>query len=189
MIEEALQLWLDQALATRRQRWVLGAAAVASVVAASLLVGAGGASGRELAIATVVSAVLATIAVGGSGTHVGSLVLAIVALEWLVFVDDETSPRAIGVAVCLYVFHSLLALMAATPHTSVIDARVLRRWAVRSVFVIATTVAVWALVVTLERRQAGGSQALTVVGLVVVIVTVVALRRAIFATTNGNAAR
>lgn len=189
MIEEALQLRLDQALATRPQRWVLGGTAVAAAVIASVLVGLGAASGPELAIATVVSAVVAAIAVSGSGTHAGSVLIALVALEWVVFVDDETSPRVIGVACCIYVFHSLLALMAATPHTTVIDRRVLHGWAVRSVIVVAATVAVWALVVALDRRGPGGSESLTLLALVTITAVVVALRRAIFAPTNGRGTR
>lgn len=189
MIEEVLQLRLDQALATRPQRWVLGGVAVVAAVIASVLVGVGSASGPELAIAIVATAVVAAVAVSGSGTHAGSVLIAMVALEWVLFVDDETSPRVIGVACCIYVFHSLLALMAATPHTSVIDRRVLHSWLVRSVFVVAATVSVWALVLAIDRRRPAGSESLTVLGLVTIAVVVVALRRVILATVDSRSTR
>lgn len=184
MIEELLQLWLDQALATRTQRWVLGVAAVGSITVASTLaaVGAGSITGHLTVVAMTTA--LATIAVAGSGAHTGSIVIAAVAFEWLAFVDDITNARAIGVASCVYAFHALLALMAATPHTSVIDPRVLGRWAARSLYVIAATVAVWAMVVAFERRNASGDESLTIAGLVVIAAAIMALRRGIL--TQGR---
>lgn len=189
MMEERLQLWLDQALATCRQRWVLGALAVASVVAASLLAGIGVASARGLTIFLATLIVAAIVAMAGSGTHIGSVVVALVALQWVAYVDDVTSARAVGVATCLYLFHALLALTATTRHTAAIDARILRRWALRSVVVIAATVAVWALVVVFDRRQTTGSETLTFAGLFVIVATLFAIRRGLPPTTHSRLAQ
>lgn len=181
MMEERLQLWLDQALATTRQRWALGVVAVLSIVAASIITGAGSGGGNELAIIIVAPTVLSVIAASGSGTHAGSLVIAIIGLEWITLVDDVATPRAIGVAACLYVFHAVTALIAATRHTTVIDPVVLIRWARRSVPVMVATVAVWWVVAVADGRNADGSEALTILGLVLVSAVLLALRRWILA--------
>ncbi len=178
MIEEFLQLRLDQALATCRQRWILGGAAVGSVVTATALTTVGAVSTQGLLIMIAVVMVAAVIAVSASGSHIGSLVVAVVAVQWLAFADDATSISSLGVALCLYVFHALTALAAATPHTTEIDTVVLRRWAVRSTFVGAATVIVWGLVILFDGRQADGNEALTVFGLVVIASVLVLVRRA-----------
>lgn len=177
MIEELLQLWLDQALATCKQRWWLGGIAVASITCACLVITVGAASTRGIVIVVAVTTASAILAVAGSGTHHGSITIALVALAWLGFVGDVTTPRAIVVASCLYSFHVLLALMAATRHTSPLDHRILLRWAARSVVVLATTVAVWLCVVAVDGQIRSGSAELTFAGLIVVAAGAVALRR------------
>ncbi len=177
MIEEFLQLRLDQALATCRQRWALGGVAVASIIVASGLATAGATSARGLTIMITVSTVAAVVAVSTSGTHVGAVVVALVVLQWIAFTDDTTSPRVVGVASCLFVFHALTALMAASPHTTEIDGRVLRSWALRTTVVVAATVAVWGLVILFDGRQTTGSETLTVAGLVVIAAVLLAVRR------------
>jgi len=142
MIEETLQLWLDQALATCRQRWVLGITATVAVTAATLLITVGATSPRGVVLTAGAITGLAIVAVAGSGSHVGSIVIALVGLAWIVFVDDVATPRAVAVAGCLYVFHALLALMAATRHTAPLVRPVLMRWLTQSVAVLAVTVAV-----------------------------------------------
>jgi DNA-binding transcriptional regulator YiaG len=75
------------------------------------------------------------------------------------------------------VFHTLLALMAATRHTAPIDMRILRRWATRSVLVVAATLGVWVGVLWFEGRETSGSAALTLLALIVIAVGILALGR------------
>jgi len=188
MIEELLQLRLDQALATCRQRWVLGGAAVLAAVLGTALTLADGTSGRGWATMLAVTTVAALVAVSASGTHIGTIVVAIVALQWLALGGDDSSIRSVGVAVCLYTFHSITALTASVPHTTEIDGRVLRRWARRSVYVVAATLAVWGLIIAFERRPSTGNEALTVLGLTVIAAVLVIVRRAYstwLSTPNG----
>lgn len=188
MIEEFLQLRLDQALATCRQRWLLGGAAVLAAALGTALAMAGDASGQGVASMLALTTGAAVVAVSASGTHIGAFVVAIVALQWLAFNDNETSARSVGVALCLFTFHSLTALMAAVPHTTEVDVRLLRRWGRRSTVVIAATLAVWGLVVAFARESSAGSEALTVAGLAVIAAVLVIVRRA-YATWWSRSAR
>lgn len=177
MIEEFLQLRLDQALATCAQRWALGCLAVAAAAASSVLATGGSASGQGVAVMLLATVAAAVVAVSASGSHIGAAVVGFLALQWVAFAGGGTGWRLIAVAVCLFMFHGLLALMAAVPHTSVIDRRVLRSWTIRSVWVVAATVAVWALVAAFDGRLTSGSEILTLAGLAVIVVVLVAVRR------------
>ncbi len=134
MITARLQHWLDTLRATSPHRWALGAAAVLSVVVAiaTILVGSGRSFGW-FALFIVVVAVVATVQ---AGSHTGFAAIALVAGFWLGTVDDVTSGRSVIVAICLLVFHTALALMAVTPHSSTIHPDVLRRWLARSTLVV-----------------------------------------------------
>lgn len=178
MIEEFLQLRLDQALATCPQRWALGGLAVAAAVASSVLATVGSASGQGVAVMLLATVAAAVAAVSASGSHIGAAVVGFLAFQWVAFAGGDTGWRLIAVAACLFTFHGLLALMAAVPHTSVIDRRVLRSWTFRSVWVLAGTVAVWALVAAFEGRLSDGNEVLTVVGLLIIAAVLVAVRRA-----------
>ena len=177
MIEEFLQLRLDQALATCAQRWVLGGFAVGSAAVASLLATLGSASSQGVAVMLMMTSAAAVVAVSASGSHIGAAVVGFLAFQWVAFAGGETGWRLIAVAVCLFTFHALLALMAAVPHTSPVDRRVLRSWTLRSVWVVSATVAVWALVALLDGRFTSGSELLTVAGLVVIVAVLLAVRR------------
>lgn len=177
MIGDRLQLWLDQAAATCGQRWWLGGAAVASILAATLTITIGATEPRLLALVVGVTTLLAVVAVAGSGSHTGSIVIVLVALAWIALIDDPTTPRSIAIASCLYLFHALLALMAATRHTAPIHPQILWRWATRSVAVLAATAGVWVCVVWFEGRQHDDNAVLTLLALIVIALGVLALRR------------
>lgn len=179
MIDETLQLRLDQALATCRQRWWLGGGAVMVVVIAVLTITIGASSPQGALVAVGVTTALAIAAVAGAGSHYGSITIAAVGLTWLAVVDDVATPRSIVVATCIHVFHTLLALMAATRHTSPIDPRILARCAVRSIGVIGATTAVWVGVVGFERLAWAGDTALTTVALAIVALAAFAVRHQI----------
>ena len=189
MIEEFLQLRLDQALATCRQRWLLGVAAVLVAVLGTALAMVGNASGQGVATMLVITTCAAILAVSASGTHLGAIVVGIVAFQWAAFAADPTGARVVVAALCLYAFHALTALMAAVPHTTEIDPRLLRRWAIRSLYVAGATVAVWGLVVAFERNAPNGNEAVTVLGLAVIAAVLVIVRRTYSTWWSAPAAR
>lgn len=172
MSQGRLQQGLDRLRATSGQRRVLVVTAIVSAVVASFVAGAGP-TPPLVWIVVVVSAVAAAMA---PDTHTGLFVVAIVVWQWLAAVDDVASVRSLGVAIALFVFHSLLALMAVTPGTAAIHRDVLIRWLRRGGWVNAGTVAVWALVAVFEGRNAPGSATLTATGMVVTAAAILVLR-------------
>ncbi len=169
-----LQAQLDQMLATTKQRWFLGGLAVLSVVLASASMALG--SDHTDGWVVVLVGVLAVVAAVLPDDHLALVVMAVVVMHWLSLDPDVASPWSMAIAGCLYLFHTVIALMAVTPHSAVVDPAILRRWLARSVVVVASTGAVWALVAAFERRDAPGDVALTVVSLAVLTAAIVALR-------------
>lgn len=159
MIAARLQEWLDQLRNTSRQRWALGGTAVASAFASSAVIGLG--SGDGLGWVVVFVATLAAIAAVQAGSHTALGVVAVIVLQWLGAVDDVSTPRSLAVALCLFVFHGVLALMAVTPHSATVDPAILRLWLQRSGSVAAGTVATWLVVLVFAQRDATGNAALT----------------------------
>ncbi len=156
------------------QRWLLAAAAVAACSGASAAASAASPGGVTPIVALV--AVLAVVAAARPFTHAASVAMVTVVAQWLTVADDVTSTWSIVVALGLFVFHGLVALMAVTPGSGVVDPVVLRRWAGRGTPVAAATVATWALALVLERRTIPGHTALTAAGLALVVVATVVLR-------------
>ena len=82
----------------------------------------------------------------------------------------------IPLAILLFVFHSVIALMAVTPINAHIRGSLLRRWLRRSGYVVAATVGVWAIVFVMDQRRATGSAVLTVVGFATLTVLILTMR-------------
>ncbi len=168
-----LQHVVDRLLGASRQRWILGTAAMMAGVTASGVA-------TDWSAPPIVWGVLAlalVVATSQPDSHAGLVVVVVVVWQWLVTVDDPTTPGAVAVALALLLFHSLLALMAVTPETAVVDRDILRRWLGRGAVVAGGTAGVWVLVAVLDRRNAPGSALLTLAAFVVVTVVVVVLRR------------
>ncbi len=159
MNRDDLQDAVDRLALVSSQRLLLTAVAVLAGAAASLATSA--ASGGINGAMAVVVTVLAMIAVARPDTHAGSVTVAVVILQWLTTVDDTTSALSIAVAVALFVFHTVTSMLAVTPISATIDATVIRRWAVRSVAVVAATCWAWLTVVAFAERDAPGNVALT----------------------------
>jgi hypothetical protein len=169
---DVLQERIDRARATTPQRWWLGAVAFVAAVAASVVANV---AGRASVVLLVFVSMLALVAVVDPDSHIGSWVVAFVVVQWLLVVDDVTTPAAIAAATCLLLFHTLVALMAVTPASSTVPSRVLGRWGARAVVVGGATFAVWALVSTFDRWQLPDATALLVTGFVLVVVGAAAL--------------
>lgn len=167
-----LQARLDQAVATSLHRWVLMFVAVTSLAAPSFVIAAA-TPFTDTWVAYCVL-VLALVVVVEPGEQLGLVMLAIVFFQWLTLDQAVTSPWSMAFAICIYVFHTSVALMAVTPHTASIQRDIQIRWTFRSLVVAAATVGVWLLVVAFERDDpSSGNVALTAMALVVLTVAVV----------------
>lgn len=167
---EGLQDLIDGVRITSWQRWLFIALAIASAVGASTMTAhvAGQVTGVLLALVFA----LAAVACARADTHTGLVTGAIVVWQWLATVDDVSSPWAVGVAVCLLVFHTLLALMAVTPITAVVAPPVVRCWVRRLLVVAGAALAVWVCVLVLDGRQTPGNVLLTLSGFITLTVLV-----------------
>ena len=161
-----LQRWLDEMLATGAQQWLLRLLAVGAALGALLAVGA--ASGRWWPFWAVVVAGLAVASAVRPDAHTALLVPVIVVWSWLATVDDLDTPWLPFAALSLLVFHAVIALLAGLPIGGRLPAPILLRTLGRVGLVAAATVAMWVLVVVLDRRDAAGNGALTGLGLVIV---------------------
>jgi hypothetical protein len=170
---DGLQRGIDRARAAGRQRWVLGAVALVAAIAASAAANVVAHRGSPFLLGLVV--VLALAAVAEPDSHTGTWVVVIVVGQWVIVVDDITTPLAVVAAVCLLVFHGVVALMAAMPPGATVDRVVARRWSARAAAVVAGTGAMWALVATADHWQLPGGAALTAAAFVVLTTVVVAL--------------
>lgn len=174
MITNWLQDRLDVLRLTSRQRWAFVAVAVTAIVVASVAIRVE--AGRDPSWITIWLGLVALVAAARPGSHTGLFVIAVVGLLWLGNIDEVTSPLAIAVAMCLFVFHAVLALMAVTPHSAVVGGPVLWRWFRRGAVVAGATVAVWGLVELLARIEAPGDAGLTAGAFVVLAAAALALR-------------
>ena len=182
-----LQRVIDVARALSLQRYLLCALTVVAALAATtvITVGSDGAS----AVPTRLMGLILVLAIGAvvyPDSPAGLAIIAVIAWQWIATVDDVTTPRSVMVAICLVVVHAVLALMAVTPHTTIIDTKVLGRWAGRTAAVSLVTALVWLLVVAFDRLDLAGSPLFTGVALGLLGVGVVALRLVRGATRPGT---
>ena len=169
-----LQQWLDRLALVSVQRWMFVAIAMSSVVAASTTTAVVGGGQTPIVLALLIG--LAIAAVMRPESHTALLVETIVVWQWIVGVDDTTSPGALAVATCLFVFHAVIALMAVTPSPAVVDRLLVRRWVLRAVGVGVATLAMWLIVAVMAQPDGPGSVTLTSIALLVLGALVVATR-------------
>jgi len=157
--------WFDDGPRTiPAQRWGLIATTVAAAAVASILTGVVAGQVNWVVLTLVVGTALA--AAARPDFHTGLLVEMILIWHWLAGTDDPLTPLAMPMALCMFVFHTGVALMSVAPMRAIIDRTVVQRWSMRSGFVVIATVAAWLLVVAMNGRQASGSVALTFVAFV-----------------------
>ena len=169
-----LQQWLDRLVLIPGQRWLFIGVSLGCVVGASTITAQVAGSQPGVAIALMVA--LAIVAVIRPDAHGALVVEVVVVWHWLAAIDDVTTPWVIPFAVLLFVFHSVIALMAVTPLTSHVHGELLLRWMRRSGAVVAATIGAWAIVVVMDQRRAPGSAALTVLGFTTLTVLIVVMR-------------
>jgi hypothetical protein len=162
-------LWL-----VSRQRWILIAGSVVAATAATTFTAL--AAGNQTGAIVVLVVGLAIGAAASPDSHTALVVEVLVVWHWLASIDDPMTAWVIPMTWCLLVFHTVIALMAVTPITADVDRTTLVRWAGRTACVALGVSAMWALAVAMDERDAAGSTALTVLGLVALTVLVVATR-------------
>lgn len=160
MITRRLQASLDQVLATSLQRLILMTLAFGAALGTSLLIAAG--PGRSGAWLISLIAFAAVIVVVEPDEHLALTVIGLVVLQWLATDPEPTTARALVVAVGLFSFHSVVAMMAVTPHSATVPRPVLVRWALRTGSVLAATPVVWFLTIGFDGREIPASAPLTV---------------------------
>ncbi len=174
MSTSSLQYRLDAIMATAPQRLVLGG--LAALVPTLLSIGMAVASERSDAWLVVIVAASAIGAAMQPDDHLGLVTIGLVSIHWLSIGASVVSPWAIVVAAGLLVFHSLLALMGGTPHTSTLPRGLFVVWLRRLVFVLLPTIGVWLLVTVLERRDIPGNVAVSVAAFAALTAAVVLLQ-------------
>ena len=157
-----------------RQRWGLIAASLIAAAAASTSTALAAGHQTSVVFALIVGLAIATVM--SPDTHAATAVEVIVVWQWLASTDDPTNAWAIPIALCLFVFHTAIALMALTPVTANVDRSILLRWSRRSGYAVAATIGMWALVIVLHERRASGSGALTLAGFVTLAGLIVVTR-------------
>jgi len=157
------------------QRWALIAVAVITATAASTCTALAASNPAGVALALV--GMLAVASVSWPDSHAATAVEAFVVVQWLTTTDDTTTAWTIPVALCLFVFHVVIALMALTPISTTVARSILLRWSWRCGWVVAATIGMWVIVFAMAERRARGNAALTAVGFVVLAGLIVMTRQ------------
>ena len=100
--------------------------------------------------------------------HAGLLVVAAVTIDWLATVHDHATPWSMATAAALALLHSTAAAASVAPTGASWTVAMRRRWARRSLLLVATGAVAWLVVAVAHRSRAGGRPVVVVVALVVV---------------------
>ena len=111
-------------------------------------------------------------------SHTAVAVITILAWHWLAVVERIDTAWMPVAACSLLAYHSVIALTATFPVGGVVPTATLLQWLRRTALGCGGTVAMWALVVLLDRRDAAGNGLLTALALAIVAGSAVALRSA-----------
>ncbi len=155
------------------QRWVLTFTAVVSAALVPIVTGLAGSGQSPIILAIVMG--LAGASATQPDSHLALTVPLVGVWHWTASTDASISGWALLVALCLFSFHTLVALMSTTPPRSTVDTLTAVRWLRRSIVVASATGAVWALVVAVDRIDLAGSTVVTTIGFVAATTLMVAL--------------
>jgi hypothetical protein len=174
MNDTRMQGWIDELHDTSGQQWLLRTIGV--VVALGAMASAGAEVGRSSPFGLFVVAALAIASAFRPDSHTATAVIAIIAWHWLVVVERIDTVWLPIAACCLLTYHSVIALTATFPVGGVVPTATLLQWLRRTAIASGATVAMWMLVVLLDRREAPGNGLLTALALVIVASGAVAVR-------------
>ncbi len=183
---ERVQNWVAAQAALPDDRWLLRTLAYGGALIAMLATEHGAGSASVVVVFLIGG--LALLATFGPDSHVSSLVVLAVGWRWLASVADPLAWPVVAVAIGLFLHHAACALLAAAPDHVELPGSVYRRWVVRSLVVVAVTVASWLLVVVLDGRSLGGSVVLTAAALVAVVGGAVVVVLGSLERASGDAA-
>ena len=185
MNADQFQRWIDQLALVSAQRWAFAALAVASAAGAYTTAAVVG--GDQVGFVLVLLAGLALAAVVRPDSHTALAVETVVVWQWLAGADDVTNPGVFVVGSGLFVFHTVIALMAVTPSSAVVDRVLVWRWLRRCGWVLIATGAMWAVVVVMVDRRAPGSALLSSLALLALAAFAVVIRA--FSVAVGERSR
>lgn len=169
-----LQRWIDELHDTSGQQWLLRLVAVVAPLGAMAAVAAE--AGRWWPFGMALVAALAVASAFRPDSHTAAAVIGIVAWHWLAVVDRVDTVWLAVATCCLLAYHSLIALTATFPAGGVVPTPTLLHWLRRTALGGCVTVAMWAAVTLLDRREAAGNGLLTALALAVVVGGAVAIR-------------
>lgn len=117
------------------------------------------AAGRPFLIGSAVVVALAVTCAVVPDTHLGLVVIIVIAVEWIIRVQDPMSGWSIGLAALIGMFHTALAVAGVAPAGAELPRSISFAWNRRALLSIGPPVVVWAGVVALDQvnigRQAG----------------------------------
>ena len=93
-------------------------------------------------------------------SHAGLAGVLLVGVNWVVAVDDVTTPWAIGVAASTAVFHTSMSASSVSPASARWTAAMRRRWGRRALALTASTAPCWMVVAVVAEVELDGSAVL-----------------------------
>ncbi|MEO1060277.1 MAG: hypothetical protein AAFZ07_02580 [Actinomycetota bacterium] len=156
----ALQDLIDLILESSRQQWLLRAAVLLSPIVAVLATAGADAGSADPGVVIFV-AVMALAATAIPDSQLPTVVIAVVAWQWLALIDSVGSVWLPVAVICLVVHHTAAALLATIPTGGGVPGAVVQRWAGRVAACGGLVVFTWIVAAALERREADGNALLT----------------------------
>jgi hypothetical protein len=136
----------------------------ASIVAPQVAVATTAAAGDASVVLTGALFLLSLVAALRPDSHAPFLVTALVALHWVVGVDEIGSPWVLVTAAAVLVLHVATAAATAAPPAAQLPASALRRWLLRCAAALAITAAAWGAMRLLASLDTRANVALAVAG-------------------------
>ena len=142
--------------------------------------GAAGQLERPLAIAI---GLMAVVCVVHPDSHAGLLVVALLAVQWVQAVEDQSTPWLLGAVTGLALFHTCLAAATVAPPSARWTRAMIRRWARRTSLLLTTGAAAWVAVALVDGRRTSGN------GVVVAAVLVLSAAGGMWASASSSTQR
>lgn len=169
-----MQKWIDEILESSVQQWVLRLVAVAMAFGA--LFAAAGANGRWWPAGFFLVGLFAAASAIRPDTHTALIPVIAVVWHWLATVEGTGGAWLLLAALCLLVYHGVIALSASLPTGGVLPAATIGGWLRRLAVPAAVTTLVWGFVELLDGRDAPGNGLLTGLALAIVAAAAVLIR-------------
>lgn len=145
--------------------WLLGRARGLSIVVRLLVplsalaaIGCTRAAAGEVVLALSACIVaFALVSTADADSPGGALVVALVVVQWVVLVDDVTTPWSLGAATSLGVFHVATAASSVAPAGARWSKPMARRWSRRTAVVVLASAGTWLLVAAVAGADLAGN--------------------------------